>query len=346
MRRAKGRHAIVRSQMSEDDRQIPRFIVGMSRSGTTWVGKSMNRHPEVAVFGETQFWGKNFVSPGPEGRYQGESLERLRQVLSSNPLDTTIGADGPGFMSRIQRSDIPALVDGALNSPADGIVPAEAFRALGNRIAADESKKYWIEKTSRHVNWADRILEGMPDARFVTTIREPYSFMLSYKHQADRGTPERRLAFSRRYHPLGCAILWRTYIRAALRLARRCPEQVLLVRLAEIQREPERVLERVQDFLLLTREPNLEPLPQGENTSFRNRERPELPSAERFWVNLIASKEIAEAGFERQAVGGGWLDILKSVVTLPLWAIRAYTDLDGRTEGSTFQYILRWLRPR
>ncbi len=45
------------------DTKLLGFIVGMSRSGTTWLSNSLNAHPSVAVFGETGFWGKMYIVP-------------------------------------------------------------------------------------------------------------------------------------------------------------------------------------------------------------------------------------------------------------------------------------------
>ena len=35
------------------------FIVGMSRSGTSWLAKSLNNHPQISAFGETSFFGRD-----------------------------------------------------------------------------------------------------------------------------------------------------------------------------------------------------------------------------------------------------------------------------------------------
>lgn len=332
--------------MSPDDRRIPRFIVGMSRGGTTWMARSLNEHPEVCVFGETQFWARSYVPPNPDGSYDDEKLRRVLELIKQNPLDITVGAEGPGWMKRIKRPDLPAIIDDAFGEVRAPVTPEQVFLRLADALAAAEGKPLWIEKTPRHVNWADRILSRMPQARFVVMLREPYSFMLSYRYQESQKSGEIREGYAVRYHPLAVALIWRSYMRAALNLKSRCPEQVMLVQLEDIRRRPEQVLYKVQEFLRLEPDPALMGLPEGENTSFRGGARPQLPGAEIFWVNLIARREIRAGSFEpREPTRGTFLGVVRSILALPIWAVRAYANIKRRTQSSTVRYLWRWLFP-
>jgi len=56
------------------------FLLGMARSGTTWLGRTLAEHPEVAVFGESSFFGRLYVPPGPDGMYGDRELARVRAI--------------------------------------------------------------------------------------------------------------------------------------------------------------------------------------------------------------------------------------------------------------------------
>ena len=248
-------------------------------------------------------------------------------------------------MKRIRREDLPRIIDEAFDNLRAPIGPGEAFVHVCEAIARAEGKPNWIEKTPRHVNWADRIMEGLPETRFVVMVREPYGFMLSYKYQGARKREDLRRAFGRRYHPLGCALIWRANMRAALRLVERHPDRALLVRLEDVERDGPTSLAAVQEFLRLEPCRLVRGLPRRENTSFGENERPELEGAEIFWINLLARSEIERGGFQRRTESPDLLSVARSILSLPGWASHALSDIQERTEGSTLRYILRWLFP-
>ena len=318
--------------------------MGMSRGGTTWMCRSLNTHAELAAFGETWFWGRRYVEPDEYGMYDRVALDRVISLLKETRFDSTVGADGQGWMRHLRREDLQDLVDRSVGRLEPPVSDVDAFCALAGAIAEAEKKPHWVEKTPNHLIWAKRIFGKMPDARAVVMLREPYSFMLSYKHQRDRGDTERREKHTRRYHPLGSALVWRSYLRAALALKEEFPDRVLLVRLDDVQENSQRVLEEVQDFLLLERDPNIVALPQRENSSFNNGLKPEVPGAEVFWINRIAKRDMMKAHYDVLLPSSDLAGLAASVATLPRWVFRSYVDLRERSESaSPLRYIWRWL---
>ena len=216
------------------DPSIPRFIVGMPRAGTTWLCRSLNQHREVAAFGESMFWGKGYIAPTGAGRYDTEEMVRVRKGLSSRPFETTIDVDGSGSMQRIRRTDIPGLVHSSLGG-LEHASPGETFLRFCSGMAQADGKHHWIEKTPHHLIFAKRILKELPESRFVVTLREPYGFMLSYKHQPGHDASQKCARdFRHRYHPLGCALVWRNSLRAARRMLQEHSGQSMLVDLQDI----------------------------------------------------------------------------------------------------------------
>ena len=330
--------------MSTDSPSIPRFIMGMSRGGTTWMCRSLNTHSEVAAFGETWFWGRLHVKPDAEGMYDQVAFDRVVALLKECRFDSTVGKQGVGWMKNIKREDLSDLIDESVGRLQPPVSVVETFCTLARAIARAEGKPHWVEKTPNHLIWADRIFNQLPDARAVIMLRDPYAFMLSSKHQQDRGDAARREKHARRYHPLGCALVWRSYLRAALALAEQYPDQVKLVRLDDVQENPEKVLMEVQEFLLLELDPNIVALPQGENSSFENQPKPSVSGSEVFWMNRVAQRDMIRAQYDVLPVSRDPVGFAESFATLPRWLFRTYVDLQKRSESaSPVRYVWRWL---
>jgi hypothetical protein len=317
----------------------------MPRSGTTWLVKTLNLHPDVAAFGETQFWGRTYVAPDSEGLYGRAQLAAVAAHLKHN-LRTSLSAigEGPGCLRGLKPEGIDAFVEGFVAGLNPPLAPGEVFTRLCSAVAEAEGKRVCVEKTPHHVNWLDRIWRALPGVRVVLMTREPYGFALSYKHADRIPTIARKREYRRLYHPLGCALVWRTSLRAALRARARRPGQVLLVDLAEIREDEAAALDRVQRFLGLEPAAAAGGLPP-DNTSFPEGERSDLAPEDVFWINLVCRREMRAMGLPRRAVGFAPWRVLLSVLRLPVWAFWKLRDLHRRSAGSTLKYIRRWLWP-
>ncbi len=324
--------------------EIPRLIVGMPRSGTEWLTKRLNTHPEAAAFGETLFWGRQYIAPDAAGRYGPPELEKLIHKLKNTRLVSTLG-EGDGCLSRIGEDDVPAVVDRALGGVTEPIKPGEAFMKLCHAIAQAEGKPCAIEKTTHHVNWVDRIVQELPESRFIVMLREPYGFMLSYKHQGDRRSPEIRRKIEDAYHPMWASLVWRGALRSAKHAAERFPEQAMTVWLHDMHASPTACLEKIQLFLKLRPADVGADQPRA-NSSFPSGNRPELKGEDIFWMNLINRSAMRREGIKPRRTPFAPLRIAWSILRLPVWALRNYLKMKKMTEGSVFMYIWRWIAGR
>ncbi|MEA5596118.1 sulfotransferase [Rivularia sp. UHCC 0363] len=322
---------------------IARFITGMSRGGTTWLGKCLNEHPDTAVFGESLFWGRAYIQPQEDGTYSQKQVDNILSRLIQHGCEAFLGK-GNGNLKNITPNNLKNLIPTAFGNTEFVPTPVSVFKKICQTICEAESKKITIEKTPHHVNWIDRIIRAMPNSRFVIMIREPYGFMLSYKHQGDRWQEPERTKFKRLYHPLICSLLWRGYIRAATYATHSYAQNTLVVRTEDMKSDSEAVLNEVQKFFLLNPVSKLASKIPPDNSSFLIAERPSLKSEDIFWMNLVASKEISQFGFEKQSSMIEPLRILCSILQLPIWTIRNFIHLNNETSGSVFQYLMRWFR--
>lgn len=321
----------------------PRFIIGLPRAGTTWMCRSLNEHPDVVAFGETMFWGKGYIPPCENGSYNAPDLQLVKQLLLTKPLESSMKIPGPGGMRRITSADVSRLIEGAFATLPDRAGPAEVFQTVANHIAQAEGKSTWVEKTPHHLLYARRILMHFPTARFVVMMRDPYSFLLSYKHQSGyENSDASRRRFKRRYHPAGGALVWKNSWRAAHHLLRTAPEQALLVRMEQVARDPGDVMRRVQEFLELGPTSAANGVGTKINSAFEHVS-PSLSDADVAWMNLIAARDIVSAGYELRPSPKNPTAILRSATDLPLWALRILLDLKRTTSGSLFRHMRHWL---
>jgi Sulfotransferase family len=318
------------------------FILGMPRSGSTWLGRSLGRHPDVAVFGETCFYGRMYVPPRPDGTYGDGELERVRGIQRTRDWETTTTDSTPGDPPW-QPGEYAALVDAAIRGLRAPVRPRDVLAAIAASVAARESKQHVVEKTPQHVHWLPRVAASFPDARFVLTVRDPYAYMASYQRLGRRldGKVRRLLDLSWR-HPLIAALFWRSYSTSIERALARYPDRTLLVRTEDLKERPREVLGRVQAFLDLS-EVDLSGA-GSVNSSFREGEPRALSGTDVFWMNLVAGRAMRRSGYEPREQRAGLAATGASILTAPLSLAATAVRIPSMVPGSFVGYARRWLR--
>lgn len=327
----------------------PHFIVGMPRAGTTFMVRSLNQHPRIASFGESRYWGNDWVEPEGTAGYTRVQLQTVVERLATNPLDTNAGEFGPepdraGWLSVVGRPDLRSIAEdsvGALDTPAD---PGLVFSTWAARIAELEGKEIAVEKTPHHLRHVDRIIGHLPEARFVVLIRDPVDFLLSYKHFGDRKSSAKKAKADGRWDPIGVALLWRTYLRHANRVIERWPDQSLLIRNEDLRREPAANTAKVASFLGL--DPELGAFREADdlptNTSFEG-SRPALNGAELTWLRRIAGTDATAAGYRIPEEASSVIDEIKVASGFVPWAARNLAERYRNIDGSVVVYARRAL---
>nr|WP_259075734.1 sulfotransferase [Salinibacter ruber] len=323
------------------------FIVGMSRSGTKWMSMCLNQHPEVAVFGETGFWGKDFIQP-QEG---GLSPSQCKAVLQRMPGIRSQRRDENGILHvEGQATPVGAEVGGLvklfkplaqkIQARRERVPPRELFGRMCAVVSATEEKPYVIEKTPHHVNWMERITDAYPNARFIVMYREPYGFMRSYKHQGNRKKERIKKQYKKLYHPLGCSIVYRGYAKSIAKAKSEYPDKTLLVELGDIKKGGAKIINKVCNFLNIPFSGQCV-LPKL-NTSFP-REKKDIGETDMRWMNLIAGREIEKIGFELEKSSVSPAKMLKSASSIPYWGMNVWRHIKNRQNYSTVKYVKKWL---
>ena len=311
----------------------------MARSGTTWLGRVLAHHPDLAVFGETSFFGRLQVPPRPDGLYGPAELREVVRVQQERDWRSTTRDT-----EDVLRADYDDLVREALAGAPETISPVEAFRRIALAVASSEGKPRVIEKTPHHVHWLPQLARAFPDARFILTIRDPYEFVTSHVNLGNRlGSRRQRTLDGTWRHPLVAALAWRGYMLSSERAVSVCPTRIVVVETQELRTDPHAALDRIQAFLGLERGElphELAPV----NSSFEPGERPGPRADHVFWLQLVAGGLLRRHGYRRPGVQPDPLRVAASLLTAPLYLVMTAWRLPFGVRGPFGDYLLRWLR--
>jgi hypothetical protein len=325
------------------------FVVGMPRAGTTFVVQRLNEHPAIAAFGESRFWGNDWIEPDDGDAYGASGLAQVRAKLVANPLDTNVGELGPepdrsGWMNHLGRPELAALVADTIDGISPPADPGTVFVAYASAIAGAEGKQVAVEKTPHHVRHVDRIRRHLPDARFVIMIRGPEEFLLSYKHKGDTKPDEIRARAELRWQSVGVSLLWRSYLRHSSAAAERLGEAGLLVRNEDLDADPAGVLDAIQRHLGVDvvdlAGPCADEAAARANSSFAG-DRPRLAPAEQEWCRRLAGRDAEAAGYGIEPVQASVAAMAREGVGVVPWAVRNALDSPRWLEGSIVSYARR-----
>jgi hypothetical protein len=205
----------------------PIFIVGCGRSGTTLLRLTLDRHPDLAIPGESHFipyvWRerRTYTARGDV------DARRLAERIVRSPHVRLWGIPHEALRRRIAE----------LHDPDLGSVIAAVFQAYADA----QGKPRWGDKTPRYVRHLDLLDRLFPNARFLHVIRDGRDVALSYL-SLPWGPATVRQA----------ALKWRRDVSAGLHAGRRLGDRYLEVRYESLVNDPAAVLEGICAFAGLT----------------------------------------------------------------------------------------------
>jgi hypothetical protein len=299
------------------------FIVGMSRSGITWLTRALNLHPQLTCFGQSRFWGKHYRAPTDPRGYDARELERMHRRLRGFTWDGTVGA-GPGCLD-VDIEGVRERIDDAWSQLRPPVSPARAFEALAGVFGSIGRSEHVLEKTPHHVLHVDRIRAHLPRARFVIIEAQADDYAAIQRRQMDLP-----------HHPIAVALLFRRYALACERAASSLGHDAVRVQLRALADDPDRTLAPV--FRLLGVEPisvasTMPALSEVLHEPFAA----PPPAIDRFWLSMLA-------GAPRLAPSPSFADFGGSLLTLPPWALENLRANRQDVEGSLLRYYSNWLR--
>lgn len=153
------------------------FVCGAPKSGTTWLQRMLDAHPQIQCSGEGHFI-ERFSVP-------------LAKVMSDYAAHMTLVAgrvyEGAPYYPPLAQADLDHIVRGFIIARLMTREPGPDVRWIG-------------DKTPRYTAGLPALLRIFPQARFVNIVRDPRDVAMARMHQARRagmgervieGTPER-----------------------------------------------------------------------------------------------------------------------------------------------------------
>lgn len=319
------------------------FICGMARGGTTWMSRCLNTHRDCASFGETLFWGRIYIEPTKDGEYDdasfNELIDRISEIQIAPSSDESSGSLKQETVERWHNELSNHLKALKVKTPK------EVFKRMCQFVVEAENKIVAVEKTPHHINWLPRIAKNFPDSKYIVMVRDPYAFMKSYKFQGFQKGAEIRTIYEKLYHPIQASLVWRGYAKSILDVSKSFESKVMIIKNEELTNHEKEILLNVARFLELPVDQDFtSSLPSRSNSSIRGDDKLQLDSADYFWMNLIAKKEIKALGYELKKVNIDIFPVIFSIFKLPLWVFRTVVLLKNNSKGNIFKYVLRWLR--
>ena len=184
------------------------FIVGNSRSGTTMLGRILNRANQINTFGELHFF-EQLVS-----RYDIENAVHADYARALEVIQILLMRSRLGFFHKFEKCMFVNEAKAILES-SRSLIWLEIYDAFLQYETKLSGKSVACEQTPRYLFTADLILDNMPDAYVVNLIRDPRDVVISQQNKWKRrfkgGTsiplPEVIRSWAN-YHPFIVAKIW------------------------------------------------------------------------------------------------------------------------------------------
>lgn len=327
----------------------PIFIVGAPRSGTTLLARILNRHCNIFMPSETNFFPDIYdrrkqLGSLSESEVVEKVCERLRTIYCRyNESDEdqkrvdTIFSDS-GRVTRVKES---------LESYRD------AFDVFMSTQAEFEGKTRWGNNTPKDLFYVKEILECFPDACFIVCIRDIRDFLTSYRTKWKATSAAQKARLKRLYHPVITTMLWKASARRILRMQSELrARQVLLVQYETFVSEPKEGVRRICEFLGESNDPDLVnlrfsnssegPRTSGIYASSVGRWRQHL-SGEEVWIaQTLAAGEMKTFGYISESVKVNSLRLTGQLLSTP-WALIHALNANRVNTGPIIPYLTRRL---
>lgn len=223
------------------------FIIGNSRSGTTLLGRILNKHPSIKTLPhELHIFDEIFLNIDSKELPYHYSVEMLAKIFHRN---------AEGYFSN-DKKPIKKYLDLAKDSfgkKEKSYSKGDIVRLFYRHIKKPDVE-FICEQTPRNLFYVDEILSIFPNAKFINLIRDPRGVLLSQKNKwracKKFGQPKREILRSFfNYHPFNILFLWKKSLYQGELLSNKFPKQVLTIKFDELSKNPLPHLKEICEFL-------------------------------------------------------------------------------------------------
>lgn len=252
---------------------LPIFVLGLQRSGTTWLANLLASHPDVTAVASEDHNGIH------------ESIFFSHFARAFGPWENPENRDR--FAEAFRQSDywiLTGLPDDMLVKiiTEDARSYADVFRLTMNQVAENRGALAWVEKSPHHSMLANEIAEAIPQARFIMVVRDAKQMALSRLSGFGR-TPSRG---PKRFLDLARAALVNVLFERRFSELSQDP-RYLMVHYDALRKETRQETDRILSFLKLPLTDHDLKSAYAPNSSFApSTPRPTLNRIDRFVIQL------------------------------------------------------------
>ena len=329
------------------------FVVGNSRSGTTLIGRILDRHPDIYTFQEIHFFEELWDPRADTEALDQEEAVRLMATLMDVEREGYLARRKPARYADEARERLAAVSDKGWSAP-------DVFAAVLAYEAARHGARLPCDKTPRNIFYLKDILHLYPDARIIEMVRDPRDVLLSQKNRWRRrylsgGSHTRSSAIRSwvNYHPAITPRIWRGAVRAGNKY--KYDERVFRVRFESLVADPVNVVRSVCGFLGVDFMEEMLGVPHVGSSSVRDSNRIGLNSSaigrwrnggltntEIHWCEKIAASEMKDLGYDSLDPGWNLFTYIGYLALLPVKAAFAFV-VNIRRASSIFSALYRRL---
>lgn len=231
------------------------FIAGCARSGTTWVLSIFANHPSVATIPESESRVYNEIlepflikkMKGDRGwvyilgRYDKEFyLQKRVQARNDKFGDNYVKL--PAWVNREQL--VCFINETKKSQDLDDIEKAElVINKIFDNFFSKRKKRILVEKTPRHLIYANRILNRYSEAKFIEVVRDGRDVCVSFERlgRTQKWCPKKRSEQ---------IWIWKKFIEKGINLKKcaKYKKRILMVKYEDLKKSPNKEIKKMFRF--------------------------------------------------------------------------------------------------
>lgn len=267
-------------RVSELNKQIDLvFIVGSGRCGTTLLKNILNRHPDIAVVPEMQFF--KFVF-GKRKKYKNLNNRKTKGIVVKKTIDLILDI-------RIPQDQLTAI---NYDDFYHYLLPARSYKEIFLRAsfytASKKQFKILVHKSPSDIYFLKEVFSFFPQAKIIHLIRDGREVVASARK---RGWSKNNILL---------AVQWKEALACGRKFRKKYKNKILECKYEDIVSRPESEIKKILSFIG-AREPNKEFFDFSDfsynNTSFADKRKPGGISLSRNFTSFFTLKEQAELEF-------------------------------------------------
>lgn len=316
-------------QWSADAKDAPVVVIGLPRSGTSFLSHVLTQLPDYYVFDDLYLLTQPEAKRAGDGPISESAMEKLLFFLGWQiRARHRFGAYATPAVSEDRAEDLNDALRESFRKDPGNVLELQAEWLT--RLARAKGARQWGFKMPKAFLQTDRLFSAYPGVQMICLMRQPEDVLSSYKNMpvevGGDGDP-------RRYHPLVYAFYWRLAARSYQKAAKTYPDRVHLVRFHEFIADPLATANQVAAYL--GTEPAAEIIqPEKPNSSYKQGKKRPLTGLEARLIRLICGSEIAALGFETRdapsfALSDLWDFLRSSLVCSGFHLGRVFAKLRG-----------------